>query len=42
MQEAAVFVVIEVVSVKDPEGLRTYIQRAGELIVPISTGLERT
>jgi uncharacterized protein (DUF1330 family) len=34
MQEAAVFVVIEVVSVKDPEGLKTYVQRASELIGP--------
>jgi hypothetical protein len=28
MQEDAVFVVIEVVSVKDSAGLKTYIQRA--------------
>jgi uncharacterized protein (DUF1330 family) len=32
MQEAAVFVVIEVVSVEDPAGLKTYVQRASELI----------
>jgi uncharacterized protein (DUF1330 family) len=35
MQEAAVLVVIEVVSVKDPEGLKTYIQRASQLIGPL-------
>ncbi len=35
MQEAAVFVVIEVVSVKDPEGLKTYVQRASQLIGPL-------
>jgi len=32
MLESAVFVVIEVVSVEDPAGLRTYVQRASELI----------
>jgi len=32
MQETAVFVVIEVVSVQDPAGLKTYVQRASELI----------
>jgi hypothetical protein len=32
MQEPAVFVIVEVVSVKDPEGLRTYAQRASKLI----------
>ena len=32
MQEVAVIVVIEVVSVEDPEGLKTYIQRASRLI----------
>ena len=35
MQEAAVFVVIEVVSVEDPAGLKTYVQRASELIGPL-------
>jgi uncharacterized protein (DUF1330 family) len=35
MQETAVFVVVEVVSVQDPEGLRTYSQRAGKLIGPL-------
>ena len=35
MQEAAVFVVIEVVSIKDPEGLKTYVQRAIQLIGPL-------
>ena len=32
MQETAVFVVIEVVSVKDPAGLENYVRRASELI----------
>jgi len=35
VQEAAVFVVIEVVSVEDPAGLKTYVQRASELIGPL-------
>jgi uncharacterized protein (DUF1330 family) len=35
MQEDAAFVVIEVVSVQDPAGLRTYVQRASELIGPL-------
>ena len=35
MQETAVFVVIEVVSVEDPAGLKTYVQRASELIGPL-------
>ena len=35
MQETAVFVIIEVVSVQDPAGLKTYVQRASELIVPL-------
>ncbi len=32
MQENAVFVVVEVVSVEDMAGLRTYAERASELI----------
>ena len=32
MPENAVFVVVEVVSVKDPAGLRAYAERASELI----------
>lgn len=32
MQETAIFVVIEVVSVEDRAGFQTYIQRASELI----------
>jgi len=32
MQENAVFVVVEVVSVEDAEGLRAYSERASELI----------
>jgi uncharacterized protein (DUF1330 family) len=32
MQENPVFVVVEVLSVQDPEGLRTYAQRASALI----------
>jgi uncharacterized protein (DUF1330 family) len=32
MQDHPVFVVVEVVSVEDPAGLRTYVQRASELI----------
>jgi uncharacterized protein (DUF1330 family) len=32
VQENPVFVVVEVLSVEDPEGLRTYSKRAGELI----------
>ena len=35
MQKTAVFVVIEVVSVEDPAGLKTYVQRASELIGPL-------
>jgi uncharacterized protein (DUF1330 family) len=35
MQENPVFVVVEVVSVEDAEGLRTYSQRASELIGPL-------
>ena len=35
MQETAVFVVIEVVSVEDPAGLKTYVQRASDLIGPL-------
>jgi uncharacterized protein (DUF1330 family) len=35
MQETSVFVVVEVVSVKDPEGLGTYSQRASKLIGPL-------
>ena len=35
MQDAPVFVVIEVVSVEDPEGLKTYVRRASELIGPL-------
>ena len=35
MQESPVFVVIEVVSVEDPAGLKTYVQRAGKLIGPL-------
>lgn len=35
MQETAVFVVVEVVSIKDAEGLKTYIQRASQLIGPL-------
>ena len=35
MQETAVFVVIELVSVEDPAGLKTYVQRASELIGPL-------
>ncbi len=35
MREAAVFVVIEVVGVKDPEGLKTYVKRASQLIGPL-------
>jgi len=35
MQENAVFVVVEVVSVEDAEGLRTYSKRASELIGPL-------
>src|ERR1700691_1660534 len=35
MQESPVFVVIEVVSVEDPAGLKTYVQRASELIGPL-------
>jgi uncharacterized protein (DUF1330 family) len=34
MQETPVFVVIEVVSVEDPAGLKSYVQRASELIGP--------
>lgn len=32
MPEVAVLVVVEVVAVKDPEGLKTYVQRASKLI----------
>lgn len=35
MQETPVFVVIEVVSVEDPAGLKAYVQRASELIGPL-------
>jgi len=35
MPETAVFVVMEVVSVEDPAGLKTYVQRASELIGPL-------
>ena len=35
MQDNAVFVVVEVVSVEDAEGLRTYARRASELIGPL-------
>ena len=35
MQEIPVFVVIEVVSVADPAGLKTYVQRASALIGPL-------
>ena len=35
MQGNPVFVVVEVVSVEDPEGLRTYARRASELIGPL-------
>ena len=34
MQEAPVLAVLEVVSVEDPAGLKTYVQRASELIGP--------
>ena len=35
MQETAVLVVIEVVSVKDPEGLKVYQEHASKLIGPL-------
>ncbi|HMD50464.1 MAG TPA: DUF1330 domain-containing protein [Bryobacteraceae bacterium] len=35
MQETAVFVVIEVVSVKVPDGLNVYQERASKLILPL-------
>ena len=35
MQETPVFVIIEVVSVQDPAGLKNYVQRASELIGPL-------
>jgi uncharacterized protein (DUF1330 family) len=35
MQETAVFVVVEVVSVQDAQGLRAYAERASELIGPL-------
>jgi hypothetical protein len=35
MQETAVFVIIEVVSVEDAEGLKVYQERASELIGPL-------
>jgi uncharacterized protein (DUF1330 family) len=35
MQENAVFVVVEVVSVQDGAGLRAYIERASELMGPL-------
>jgi uncharacterized protein (DUF1330 family) len=35
MQESPVFVVVEVVSIEDPAGLRTYSERASELIGPL-------
>jgi uncharacterized protein (DUF1330 family) len=34
MQENAVFVVVEVVSVEDPAGLKAYAERASKLIGP--------
>ena len=34
MSEAPVFVVIEITSVKDPDGLKSYIGRASQLIGP--------
>ena len=39
MQETPVFVVIEVLSVQDPEGLKTYMERAGALIGPLGGAL---
>ena len=39
MQETAVFVVIEVVSVKDPAGLKVYQERASALIGPLGGAL---
>jgi uncharacterized protein (DUF1330 family) len=39
MQEPAVFVVIEIVSVQGPAGLKTYVQRASELIGPLGGAL---
>ncbi len=35
MQETAVFVIIEVVSVQDPAGLKVYQERASALIGPL-------
>jgi uncharacterized protein (DUF1330 family) len=35
MRENPVFVVIEIVSVQNPEGLKTYIQQASQLIGPL-------
>lgn len=35
MQDTAVFVVIEIVAVKDPTSLKTYVGRASELIGPL-------
>ena len=35
MQEPAVFIIIEVVSVQDPAQLKTYQERASELIGPL-------
>ena len=35
MQETAILVVIEVVEVKDPAGLKTYIQHSSALIGPL-------
>jgi uncharacterized protein (DUF1330 family) len=35
MKENAVFVVVEVTSVKNAEGLQTYVRRATELIGPL-------
>jgi len=35
MQENPVFVVVEVVSIQDADGLRTYSERASELIGPV-------
>ena len=39
MQENPVFVVVEIVSVEDAEGLRTYSKRASELIGPLGGGV---
>jgi uncharacterized protein (DUF1330 family) len=34
-QDPAVFVVIEIISVEDPAGMKTYVQRASALIGPL-------